>query len=246
MLRGAARRTLKACGMTVSRAGFENRFDATAVVLAQLADRGYAPRIVIDVGANVGQWTDIASRIFTDAVFHLIEPQTRCHEALARFVPPRFTTHRVAVTGPGVTDVQMIGGGRNRDGTGAFITNALPDASDATTYPATTLDSLLASRVRREDRLLMKLDIEGHELQALRGAPVVLGLTEVVFSEVRFFDVNAGGAPVFADVATLLREHGFEVYEIAALSGRRRDGRLRLGDVVFIRRGSPLFVDVGT
>lgn len=95
------------------------------------------------------------------------------------------------------------------------------------------------------DRALLKLDIEGHELTALGGAGALLASVECVFSEVRFFDVHHSGHPVFADVLGVLRERGFELYDVAGLSGRHSDGRLRLGDVVFLRRGSPLLADVG-
>ena len=59
------------------------------------------------------------------------------------------------------------------------------------------------------------------------------------------FDVHYSGCPVFADVVAFLREWGFDLYEIAALSGRQYDGRLRLGDVIFLRRDSALAADVG-
>jgi len=38
-------------------------------------------------------------------------------------------------------------------------------------------------------------------------------------------------------------ERGFEFYDVAALASRRRDGRLRTGDVIFVRSGSALTGD---
>jgi FkbM family methyltransferase len=207
--------------------------------------RGYAPRVVIDCGANRGQWTDMASRIFPAARFHLVEPQRGCHDALARFSPPRFMLHSVAVTAPDVTAVQMTGGGGAEDGTGAFVPRDSTSSPAAPTYPATTLDALFAGTVAPTDRALLKLDIEGHELTALAGARALLASVECVFSEVRFFDVHHSGHPVFADLLIFLRERNFDLYEIAGLSGRHTDGRLRLGDVVFMRRDSTLLGDVG-
>jgi hypothetical protein len=39
-------------------------------------------------------------------------------------------------------------------------------------------------------------------------------------------------------------EHGFELYDIAALSGRLRDNRLAGGDLIFARRDSELMQDL--
>ena len=244
VLTRAAQRAAHAFGLAFTRAGREHRFDATRTVLRQMADRGYAPRIVIDCGANRGQWTDVASSVFPDAGFHLVEPQRGCHDALRRFPPPRFTVHRVAVTAPGVTTVQMTGGGADDDGTGAFVARD-PDASPSVvTYPATTLDALLGGTVTRPDRAFLKLDLEGHEISALEGARALLASVECVFAEARFFDPYHTGYAVFGDLIAFLRAQQFDLYEIAALAGRPSDNRLRLGDVVFVRCDSPLAADV--
>ena len=50
------------------------RVDGMEDVLRLLAARGYAPRVVIDCGANVGQWLDVADRVF---------PGTSCHAIAA-------------------------------------------------------------------------------------------------------------------------------------------------------------------
>jgi FkbM family methyltransferase len=244
LLRASLRRASRALGLSLVRADKQHRFDATETVLRQLAHRGYAPHLVIDAGANVGGWTEMASGIFANAEFHLVEPQRGCHEALARFAGPRFTVHHVAVSAPGVTEVQMIGGGARSSGTGAFVTRALSTSPDASTYPATTLDALLAARVSTTDRTLLKLDLEGHEIAALEGASRLLESVECIFTEARFFDVHHSGTPIFGDLVAFLRERRFDLYEIAALSGRRSDGRLRLGDFLFVRRDSPLLQDV--
>jgi FkbM family methyltransferase len=174
VLNVAARRAARAAGFTVLRAGSENRFDASDAVLRQMAARGVAPRIVIDCGANRGQWTRMASRIFPAARFHLIEPQHGCHEALEALPASRFTLHRVAVTAPGVETVRMIGGGDSADSTGAFVAPGGFSSPAHAAYPATTLDALLTPTVTRADRALLKLDSEGHELEALEGATAML------------------------------------------------------------------------
>jgi len=241
----AGRATLRRAGFVVHRWP-GNRFDAMEDALRLLRRSGYSPRVVIDCGANCGQWFDVASRIFSGAEFHLIEPQDYCWGELEARVGAsrgRAHLHRTAVTAPGRTHVGLARGGSDGS-TGAFVVSeseAIP--ADLQTI-ATTLDTLLAARVGAGDHALLKLDIEGHELPALEGAADLLTRVEVVVSEVRFFDINRHGRPQFGDVAAFLDARDFALFDFAALASRARDLRLRIGDAVFVRRSSPLAKDV--
>ena len=240
----AGRATLRRAGFVVHRWP-GNRFDAMEDALRLLHRSGFRPRIVIDCGANCGQWFDVAARVFADADFHLIEPQSYCWPALERRSESHGRTHlhRTVVTAPGRTMVGMARGG-SEGNTGAFVVSADEATPVDVESPATTLDRLLAARVTAGDRALLKLDIEGHELPALEGASDLLERVEVVVSEVRFFDINRHGRPQFGDVAAFLEASGFALFDFAALGSRARDLRLRIGDAIFVRRDSPLEQDV--
>jgi len=62
-------------------------------------------------------------------------------------------------------------------------------------------------------------------------------------TETQFYEVERNGHPTLADLLTVLGERGFVLYDVAALASRPRDGRLRMGDVIFVRRGSALVGD---
>src|SRR4029077_15146020 len=85
---------------------------------------------------------------------------------------------------------------------------------------ATTLDELFAGRLSRADRALLKLDIEGHEREALLGARRLLEAVEVVYTEVRFFDIEHSGRPLFDDIAALLADRDFQLYDFGMLAAR--------------------------
>jgi len=237
----AVQSTFRMCGLSLTRLP-GNRFDVMPDVLARLRRQGFEPTAIIDVGANRGQWAGTASRVFPDVTLHMIEPQAICRPALDAFAAGRghARIHQALVTSPGVDRVQAVdmGGGS----TGAHV---VLDAArtDGQVMPATTLDALLGAGVRDGDRVLLKLDVEGHELKVLEGAHAVLRHVEVIVSEVAFFEVEHAGNPAFLQYATALAGLGFDLYDFAALGSRRRDGRLRMGDAIFVRRGSPLVAD---
>jgi FkbM family methyltransferase len=72
------------------------------------------------------------------------------------------------------------------------------------------LDVLLATL---RDIDFLKLDIQGFELAALRGAESILERTNVIHCEVEFTDIYAG-QPLFSEVELYLRERGFELIDI--------------------------------
>ncbi|MGE3276028.1 MAG: FkbM family methyltransferase [Vicinamibacterales bacterium] len=241
LLRRLVDRAAAAAGLRVTRRRPENRFDAMGETLAALASRGYAPRVVIDGGSNVGQWAGTAHQVFPDAAFHLVEPQPGCHPALEALGWPRLTLHKTALTAPGQASVRMITMDDTGHGTGSFV--ARPgefDHDPDMTVPAATLDALFASRVTADDRVLLKLDLEGHEREALDGARALLRMVEVLVLEVRFYDFEQSGRGTFGEMVEWLAARGFALYDVAALGGRPSDGRLKIGDVLFVRAGTPL------
>jgi FkbM family methyltransferase len=244
-LKELIRGTFRGLGLRVTRVRPANRFQAMDETLMLMRGFGYQPGVVIDGGANVGDWTRMARSIFPKAEFHLIEPQPTCHPLLRDLVAraPGMNLHPVVVTRPGVDRVEMIGGGEKGGGTGAWVAEAGENAAGRIECPATTLDSLFADRVTTADRALLKLDLEGHELTALDGATRLLQAVEVILTELQFYEIHGNGRPVFTEVVNYLRDRGFELYDFACLSQRPRDMRLRMGDVVFVRRDSPLLAD---
>jgi FkbM family methyltransferase len=211
--------------------------------LMMLRQRGYAPRVVIDAGANMGQWTEVASRVFGSARFEMIEPQPACHPALRAVAArrPNARLHPVALSQPGRTSVAMTGMA-DHGSTGAWVVEP-DDPRTEDSFPAVTLDELFGRDVVRDDRALLKLDIEGHELAALSGAKHLLANVEVVVTETQFFPIDDNGLPCAADVVSYLTDQGFCLYDVATLNGRGRDMRLVQGDLIFARKDSPLCLD---
>jgi len=242
-----AHRFRKAIQRLAANAGFHvgrmppNRFEATEDVLKALKRRGLSPGVMIDVGANIGSWTRVARRLFPTAECHMIEPQPSCRQVLTDYqrADTQVHLHPVALTLPDVSEVRMTGAGT----TGASVT---PQGGDDNVIrvPATSFDRLFGTIVTRDRRPLVKLDIEGHELDALAGASASLAAIEVIITEVSFYDIERSGHPVFLDVLNFLRARDFELFDFVSLGSRQRDGRLRIGDAVLIRRDSDLVADL--
>lgn len=244
-VRALIKRAVNIAGFHISRVP-PNRFDAMEVGLRSIARFGYRPRVIVDAGASFGHWAATARRIFPGAALHLIEPQPACASALEHLAAESrdVVVHNLAVTEPGVSRLRIVGAGADGGSSGAGVVRVDDSFAGDDLCNATTLDRLLADRVRPDDRALLKLDLEGHELSALSGASRLLPALEVIVTEVQFYDIEHESKPCFTDLARWLMERGFQLYDVLALASRPRDGRLRSGDAMFVRGNSPLLADV--
>lgn len=112
-----------------------------------------------------------------------------------------------------------------------------------------TIDSLVARRgLGRVD--FLKLDLQGSELQALRGASRTLAGVEVVQTEFHLVNYNEG-APKLLDLYALLDSAGFALYDMgevqtftvsATVGGEHKARTKVLGvDIVFVKKTSRLW-----
>lgn len=105
--------------------------------------------------------------------------------------------------------------------------------------PIRTLDSLMAGHPPVQ---MLKLDIQGAELDALKGARRVLRTVEVVMLEVSLIQYNLG-APAALDTLAYLHEQGFDLFDLHDFNNLGTGEGRYLGqvDLVLVRKESLLF-----
>jgi FkbM family methyltransferase len=106
------------------------------------------------------------------------------------------------------------------------------------TVAAVKLDTLREEHAP-EPPFLLKIDVQGAELDVLTGAAHLLQQTDYVLLEVSFFEFFAGG-PQFHDVIVFMKKHGFVAYDLSGLQYRPLDGALSQADVSFVREAGRL------
>ncbi len=98
-----------------------------------------------------------------------------------------------------------------------------------------TLDSLAAD-LELEDRLYVKLDVQGFENEVIAGGRATLERAYMVAMEVSFAPLYEG-VPVFHELYETMRGLGFEFRGMLGQLIGPLDGAILQGDALFVRRG---------
>lgn len=196
-----------------------SRFGLEAGLVPFLA-RG-APITLIDVGASSGLFTSAVQAHCGIRQALLVEPQPRrCRELERRFPEPRFVIAETALSDQrGSVPMDIL----NFDYSSSILP-VLPEVGGADelldlgvreklVVPLRTLDDLVEEVGWRAPIDLIKIDTQGAELLALKGAVTTLKRTSMVWTEVSFRPMYQGSA-VFSDVHAFLFSQGFRLYSL--------------------------------
>jgi len=212
------------------------RRSTLAQFCAHLKSLGYAPRTVIDVGVADG--TMELHEAFPDAQFLLIEPLEEFWPAL-EWLSSRYKA-RVALVAAGAKDgtATILHGGSIEKMHGATLAE-MDDpheraANTARDVPMRRLDGLVREFGLRGP-ILLKIDVQGVELEVIKGAEEILSQVDVVIMEVVFFSFNRR-QPLVDDVMKYMLARGFFPYDFFGGYNRPLDGALAQLDVAFVKR----------
>jgi len=206
------------------------------ISLRRLQRAGFAPRAVIDVGANIGDWTRLCRRVFPEVRVLAVEPQAACEAAL----------RALAAQTTGVTIARRLIGAADVTGVPFHVHDTVssvlrePHGPPVSTVvlDMTTLDAVIRETGFGRAEFL-KLDVQGYELEVLKGAPLALSSAEVVLMEINLIPVNEG-APLLHESVAFMHAAGFQAWDICSQIRRPLDDALWQTDMLFVRRTSPL------
>ncbi len=202
--------------------------------LQTLRGLGLRPSSCIDIGAYHGEWATLFREVFSEARVLMVEAQEARRPALEKVM----AAHRGMIR----LENALLGAEDGREvvftemGTGSSVfAEASPYERNAVSKTTVRLDTLLE---RRGDPApdFLKLDVQGYELEILRGAPKTLAGAEAVLLEASLMSVNAG-CPLIGEVMAFMGTAGFRLFDFCSQL-RRKDGVLWQTDLLFLRAGS--------
>lgn len=172
-----------------------------------------APRTLIDVGANKGQFSLVARHLFPDIRIHAFEPIASERAKLQSVVSGDITVHPSAAGRIAETREFFL---TSRPDSSSLLKPAAAqkEAFDVSLVSVNTIEVVRLDEALQVETLprpiLLKLDVQGGELDVLIGAERALPFIDYIYCEVSFVSLYEG-QPLAADIICYLRERGFTV-----------------------------------
>lgn len=203
--------------------------------LGRLQRDGFRPATIIDGGAHVGRWAESAARLFPGAPVLLIDPLSTVRKELeALSAATGWPFYPVGLGLQPAEHVHFNAHGAQSSLYGNFNGSGWGSAESIT---ITSLNRLVRES-GHPGPYLLKLDIQGGELNALRGAVQILADVPVIQLEVSYIEFQQG-APLVHEIVSFLGGRGYCIYDVVD-EIRREDGSLRQSDMIFVQTAAGL------
>jgi FkbM family methyltransferase len=190
---------------TISYQNWVKMWMKTADHLEKLRNSGFNPKVIYDIGACWGEWSAIAKRLWPDAKFFLFEADSD----KGKFLRLRGEHNIGVLSSTDGADVRFYRNVMYPNGNSYYIENTPHFSENVYTVERTrTLDSVVAER-NFPPPDLMKIDVQGAELDVVAGASSTLKSVQHLIVELQHTSYNKG-AKLVGESLPIIESLGFK------------------------------------
>ncbi len=171
--------------------------------------------VIIDIGANIGYYTLIAAKKAANGWVHSFEPVTKNYEALQKNIHlnhlTNVTTNAAGISADESLETYYISSGDNSGMSGLRPAENFSGFTEK--IKTITLDSYAETK-KLSHIDIIKIDIEGNEMNALKGMKIILEkYSPVIFIELINEHLNNFSTDI-AEVYAFLKSYDYKPYKI--------------------------------
>jgi FkbM family methyltransferase len=207
--------------------------------LEDVKKRKFNPKLILDVGANNAGWSETVKDIFPNAKIVLAEPLAEFKPAIEKYLEKNPSDLAVFKAIGSKTEIKEITVTTNYLDASTFLYEKLDASSN---YEKREIDVITIDQLLKEHHLaapdIIKLDIQGYEMEALKGANSTFGKTEMYIIEVSLFPFIKEDRELIDDIIIFMKEKGYSIYDFAGFLRRNYDGALSQCDICFVKKDS--------
>ena len=223
-------------GLELRRRSGDRHRQSLRGALEHLRGQGFRPATSIDVGVATGTFELYTT--FPTSRHLLVEPleEYRPHlDEIVRSYPG--ASYELAAASEQSGEI-VIHVHPDLFGSSTYLERDDPDVNGIPrVVPTVSLDELCSER-ELPGPYLLKIDVQGAELDVLRGAKQVLERSEYVVLEAVLYHYFENG-PRMADLLRFMEERGFALYDVIDPLYRPLDNALSQVDLAFVREDGP-------
>jgi FkbM family methyltransferase len=199
--------------------------------------------LVLDIGANTGQWAQELRHAGYGGDMISFEPLPRAHAQLKQNAigDPKWLIAERAAMGERIAEVEINVAGNSLSSSLLPMLPMHVAGAPGSAYvssektPMVTLDSLIGSVIPASRlRIFCKLDVQGYEAKVLAGAANLLRRTIGLQMEISLAPLY-NGQPLFKELLETMAGSGFEIYGFVPGFVDPASGRMLQIDGVFFR-----------
>lgn len=191
--------------------------------------------VIIESGANDGTNTSIYLRMFENPTIHAVEPVPHLFQDLqSRFsYDENVILHSNSI---GHTKGQVEMNVYEDSGSSSVFESNIAHKK----YGGETKTNLQATITAQQTTIdnitdtvdIISLDMQGYELNALKGAEKALQTCKAILTEISFIPLY-DGQPLFCDINDFLSNRGFHIYDIY-IGSKGNNGEIAHCDAIFL------------
>ncbi len=210
------------------------------LALERLSQAGFKPTQIFDVGAYKGEFAQCCFEVWPNA-------KVACFEALEDKV---LQLKQLSEQDSALQVFPILIGSETKDKVAlhqaetasSVLSEQIDQSFPVTFHQMQTIDQIVQENFRDDPPDFLKIDVQGYELEVLKGAEKSLDKIQVILAEVNLLDIHKN-VPLLSEIVTWLNDRDWVAYDICGLTRRPLDQALWQADFIFVPRNSNLRSD---
>jgi|TARA_B100001093_G_scaffold417100_1_gene407954 FkbM family methyltransferase len=213
-----------------------NQVTNSSIILSLLKDK-INPKYILDIGCGHGEWF-LKCNLFFPKAKYLLFDANKYNESRLKVLKNKNSNifYKICLLSETIKNQKFFNMGY---GSSVYEenTNFMREVEHIT---STTLKHELSNFKLDTNNNMIKLDVQGSEIDILKGLGSNIDLFEIILLETSVKEYNKG-SPLFIDVINFMNEKNFSFYDIYDLKrlGMNKSFLVQF-DAVFIRKNSSL------
>ena len=204
--------------------------------LIRLKNRhNFNPKVIFDIGAYKGDWTKMCLKIYPRSKYFLFEPQDYLSKFLNSFQNRNIIYENI-----------LFGDQNNKEVKFYQFKTSSSVLKFGENIPSLKKRTRSLDNYIKENKIeaidILKVDVQGYELNVLKGAISSLGMIEILIIEISFLEIYEK-SPLASRIIKFLDENNFQIFDVVDFKYRPLDNNLFQVDMFFINKKSKIIND---